>query len=103
MASMQYASGICCVTLANQSIRELNQVIELWRFHDASACVAHREAARNVPEWRSAIGKVAPMVQVRCLATGGRSSGRSLAQRTAVIVQSFSTTFLQPVSGSPWR
>jgi NIPSNAP len=47
--------------------RELNQVIELWRFKDATACIAHREASRALPEWRAAIGKVAPMVQVRKL------------------------------------
>jgi hypothetical protein len=38
--------------------------MELWRFKDATACIAHREASRGVPEWKAAIGKVAPMVQV---------------------------------------
>ena len=44
---------------------ELNKVVELWRYPDATACMNARIAAREAPEWRAAIAKVAPMVQVR--------------------------------------
>ena len=58
---------------------ELNKVTELWRYPDATACMNARVAAREAPEWRAAIAKVAPMVQ------------------------SFSTQFLNPVAWSPWQ
>ena len=43
----------------------LNTVLELWRYPDATACMAARQAAREAPEWKAAIAKVAPMVQAR--------------------------------------
>lgn len=52
---------------------------ELWRYPDATACMNARVAAREAPEWRAAIAKVAPMVQ------------------------SFNTQFLNPVAWSPWQ
>jgi hypothetical protein len=58
---------------------ELNKVVELWRFKDAAACLRHREASRGVHEWKTAIAAVAPMVQ------------------------SFNTTFLNPINCSPWQ
>jgi hypothetical protein len=42
----------------------LNAVHELWRYPDATACMNARLSAREAPEWRAAIAKVAPMVQV---------------------------------------
>ena len=38
-------------------------MVELWRYPDATACMNARQAAREAPEWRAAIAKVAPMVQ----------------------------------------
>ena len=51
---------------------ELNKVIELWRYPDATACMNARVAAREAPEWRAAIAKVAPMVQVRARKQPGK-------------------------------
>ncbi len=47
---------------------ELNKVVELWRYPDATACMAAREGARKATSWKAAIARVAPMVQVRCAA-----------------------------------
>jgi hypothetical protein len=42
--------------------------VELWRYPDATACMAAREGARKATSWKAAIARVAPMVQVRCAA-----------------------------------
>ena len=54
---------------------------ELWRYPDATACMNARTAAREAPEWRAAIAKVAPMVQVRARQQLGRA--RAHASRRA--------------------
>jgi hypothetical protein len=40
--------------------------VELWRYPDATACMAARQGARKATSWKAAIARVAPMVQVRC-------------------------------------
>eukprot|EP00798_Chlamydomonas_sp_ICE-L_P029606 gene29606-17888_t len=57
----------------------LNTVIELWRYPSAQDCIKARQAARFVPEWRETIGAVTPGVQ------------------------HFSSSFMKPVSFSPWK
>jgi hypothetical protein len=57
----------------------LNQVIELWRYPSAQACINARQAARKVQPWRDAIAAVTPGVQW------------------------FQSAFMQPVSFSPMQ
>ena len=80
---------------------ELNKFIELWRYPDATACMNARIAAREAPEWRAAIAKVAPMVQVRARKQPGKQPALTVTHRHAP--QSFSTQFLNPVAWSPWQ
>jgi hypothetical protein len=55
----------------------LNKVIEIWRYPSAQACIKARQAARQVPEWREAIGAITPGVET------------------------FRTAFLNPMASSP--
>jgi hypothetical protein len=73
------AAALLTLLTARALRSELNKVTELWRYPDATACMNARVAAREAPEWRAAIAKVAPMVQ------------------------SFNTQFLNPVAWSPWQ
>ena len=57
----------------------LNSVLELWRYPSAAACIQARQAARKVPSWREAIAAVTPGVQT------------------------FQSSFLQPLPFSPLR
>ncbi|KXZ48796.1 hypothetical protein GPECTOR_25g380 [Gonium pectorale] len=57
----------------------LNNVVELWRYPSAQACIRARQAARGVPEWRQAIAAVTPGVQ------------------------HFTSAFLHPTPFSPWQ
>eukprot|EP00200_Dunaliella_tertiolecta_P012987 CAMPEP_0202369310 /NCGR_PEP_ID=MMETSP1127-20130417/1172_1 /ASSEMBLY_ACC=CAM_ASM_000462 /TAXON_ID=3047 /ORGANISM="Dunaliella tertiolecta, Strain CCMP1320" /LENGTH=259 /DNA_ID=CAMNT_0048964931 /DNA_START=62 /DNA_END=841 /DNA_ORIENTATION=- len=41
----------------------LNNVVELWRYESAQACIRARQASRTVPAWRETIGAVTPGVQ----------------------------------------
>lgn len=41
----------------------LNNVIEIWRYPSAAACMLAREEARKVPAWRDTIHAVTPKVQ----------------------------------------
>lgn len=65
------------VAFAHSDVGVLNQVVELWRYPSAAACVRAREAARAVPKWRDTIAAVTPGVQT------------------------FTTTFLTPCAFSP--
>lgn len=47
------------------SLRELNQVMELWRYPSVPACIDARQKSRGVAEWRTCIAKIAPSVQAR--------------------------------------
>jgi NIPSNAP len=48
------------VTLLYSEVGRLNEVIEIWKHGDGSTAMeASRQAARNAPEWRSAIAEVA--------------------------------------------
>jgi hypothetical protein len=67
------------VLIAASEVGDLNKVIELWRFDDAASCLRHREASRKVAAWKTAIGAIAPSVQ------------------------SFKTTFLTPLTCSPFQ
>ena len=60
-------------------IGTLNQIIELWRYPSAQACIQARQASRTIQEWRTCIGSVTPMVQY------------------------FETQFLHPANFSIWR
>mmetsp|Transcript_32859 Transcript_32859/g.72584 ORF Transcript_32859/g.72584 Transcript_32859/m.72584 type:complete len:271 (-) Transcript_32859:35-847(-) len=57
----------------------LNNVVELWRYPSAQACIRARQAARQVVTWRETIGAVTPGVQ------------------------HFTSAFLKPVPFSPWQ
>jgi hypothetical protein len=60
------AAALLALTTDPAVCSELNNVVELWRYPTATACMAARQAAREAPEWRAAVGRVAPMVQVCC-------------------------------------
>lgn len=57
----------------------LNNVLELWRYPSAQACIRARQAARQAPIWRETMATVPPDVQ------------------------HFTSSFLKPLSLSPWH
>ncbi|GFR52604.1 hypothetical protein Agub_g15202, partial [Astrephomene gubernaculifera] len=67
------------VFFGHTEVGMLNNVVELWRYPSAQACIQARQAAREVPQWREAIAAIAPGVQ------------------------HFSSAFLNPTPFSPWQ
>ncbi|GLC46162.1 hypothetical protein PLESTB_001196400 [Pleodorina starrii] len=57
----------------------LNNVVEIWRYPSAQACIRARQAARTVGKWRETIAAVTPGVQ------------------------HFTSAFLNPAPFSPWQ
>ncbi|GIL49252.1 hypothetical protein Vafri_5380 [Volvox africanus] len=57
----------------------LNNVVEIWRYPSAQACIKARQAARTVPKWRETIAAITPGVQ------------------------HFTSAFLNPAPFSPWQ
>lgn len=51
------------VFIGNTDVGTLNNVIELWRYPSAAACIRGRQAARKVEKWRETIAAVTPGVQ----------------------------------------
>ncbi|KAG1676124.1 hypothetical protein FOA52_004964 [Chlamydomonas sp. UWO 241] len=67
------------VFFGHTDVGTLNNVVELWRYPSAQACINARQAARKVPTWRETIGAVTPGVQ------------------------HFTSAFLKPLPFSPWQ
>ncbi|KAF6240403.1 hypothetical protein COO60DRAFT_1709046 [Scenedesmus sp. NREL 46B-D3] len=67
------------VAFAHSDVGVLNQVVELWRYPSAAACIRARVSARAVQKWRDTIAAVTPGVQ------------------------QFQTSLLSPTAFSPWR
>lgn len=67
------------VFLAFSDVGTLNNVIELWKYSSAQACIDARQKSRRVDAWQKTISAIAPGVQ------------------------SFMTAFLKPLSISPLR
>lgn len=66
------------VAFAYSEIGVLNNVVELWRYPSAAACLRARAASRHVQAWRNTIAAITPGVQ------------------------QFQTALLQPTKFSPW-
>jgi len=67
------------VLMAYTEVGLLNNVMELWRYPSAAACIKARQASRVVPKWRETIAAITPGVQ------------------------HFRSSFLHPTSFSPWK
>ncbi|WIA12449.1 hypothetical protein OEZ85_012484 [Tetradesmus obliquus] len=67
------------VAFAHSDVGVLNNVVELWRYPSAAACIKARVSARAVQKWRDTIAAVTPGVQ------------------------QFQTSLLHPTAFSPWR
>ncbi|KAL6755198.1 hypothetical protein V8C86DRAFT_2682474 [Haematococcus lacustris] len=66
------------VLFAHTDVGMLNNVVELWRYPSAQACIRARQAARAVPGWKDTIASVTPGVQ------------------------HFTSEFMHPTAFSPW-
>ncbi|KAG2489369.1 hypothetical protein HYH03_012199 [Edaphochlamys debaryana] len=67
------------VFFGHTDVGMLNNVVELWRYPSAQACIRARQSARTVPQWRETIAAVTPGVQ------------------------HFTSAFLHPAPFSPWQ